>query len=129
MHAFPILKMITQCHSKPSTKLNVGPRGTETDTVRWCLRSALWRQTDVVIKWLKAWTRVQSSFSHVQVFAAPWTVACQAPLSMGFPRQAYWIGLPFPAPGRSCSSCYLLDLFSGDGFLASLLTCERGYLE
>ena len=32
-------------------------------------------------------------------FAAPWTVACQAPLSMGFPRQEYWSGLPFPPPG------------------------------
>ena len=30
--------------------------------------------------------------------AAPWTVACQAPLSMGFPRQEYWTGLPFPSP-------------------------------
>ena len=29
----------------------------------------------------------------------PWTVACQAPLSMGFSRQAYWSGLPFPSPG------------------------------
>ena len=29
----------------------------------------------------------------------PWTVVCQAPLSMGFPRQEYWIGLPFPPPG------------------------------
>ena len=29
----------------------------------------------------------------------PWTVACQAPLSMGFPRQRYWSGLPFPSPG------------------------------
>ena len=29
----------------------------------------------------------------------PWTVACQAPLSMGFPRQDYWRGLPFPSPG------------------------------
>ena len=29
----------------------------------------------------------------------PWTVACQAPLSMGFPRQEYWDGLPFPSPG------------------------------
>ena len=29
----------------------------------------------------------------------PWTVACQAPLSMRFPRQEYWSGLPFPAPG------------------------------
>jgi len=27
------------------------------------------------------------------------TVACQAPLSMGFPRQEYWSGLPFPSPG------------------------------
>ena len=29
----------------------------------------------------------------------PRTVACQAPLSMGFPRQEYWSGLPFPSPG------------------------------
>ena len=29
----------------------------------------------------------------------PWTVALQAPLSMGFPRQEYWSGLPFPSPG------------------------------
>ena len=29
----------------------------------------------------------------------PWTAACQAPLSMGFPRQKYWSGLPFPSPG------------------------------
>ena len=29
----------------------------------------------------------------------PWTVACLAPLSMGFPRQEYWSGLPFPSPG------------------------------
>ena len=32
-------------------------------------------------------------------FAASWTVACQAPLSMGFPRQEYWSGLAFPSPG------------------------------
>ena len=31
--------------------------------------------------------------------ATPWTVAFQAPLSMGFPRQEYWSGLPFPSPG------------------------------
>ena len=30
--------------------------------------------------------------------ATPWTVACQAPLSMGFSRQEYWGGLPFPSP-------------------------------
>ena len=32
-------------------------------------------------------------------FVTPWTVACQAPLSMGFPRVEYWSGLPFPPPG------------------------------
>ena len=37
--------------------------------------------------------------SHVQLFATPWTVAYQAPLSMGFSRQEYWSGLPFPSPG------------------------------
>ena len=36
--------------------------------------------------------------SCVQLFATPWTVACQAPLSRGFPRQEYWNGLPFPSP-------------------------------
>ena len=33
-------------------------------------------------------------------FATPWTVARQAPLSMGFPRQEYWKGLPFPPAGN-----------------------------
>ena len=32
-------------------------------------------------------------------FATPWTVALQVPLSMGFPRQEYWSGLPFPSSG------------------------------
>ena len=32
-------------------------------------------------------------------FVTPCTVACQAPLSMGFPRQEYWSGLSFPSPG------------------------------
>ena len=32
-------------------------------------------------------------------FAILWTVACQAPLSMRFPQQEYWSGLPFPSPG------------------------------
>ena len=38
-------------------------------------------------------------FSCVWVFETPWTVAHQAPLSMGFPRQEYWRGLPCPPPG------------------------------
>ena len=43
--------------------------------------------------------RVLSHFSPVRLFATPWTVACQAPLSMGFSRQEYWSGLPCPPPG------------------------------
>ena len=41
-------------------------------------------------------------FFHLKVisnsFGTPWTGACQAPLSLGFSRQAYWSGLPFPSP-------------------------------
>ena len=37
--------------------------------------------------------------SRAGLFATPWTVACQASLSMGFSRQEYWSGLPFPFPG------------------------------
>ena len=37
--------------------------------------------------------------SHVQLFSIPWTVALQAPLSMGFSRQEYWSGVPFLLPG------------------------------
>jgi len=38
-------------------------------------------------------------FSHVWLFVTPQTVACQTPLSTGFPRQEYWSGLPFPSLG------------------------------
>ena len=40
-----------------------------------------------------------SNFSHVQLFVTLWTVAHQAPTSMGFSRPEYWSGLPFPPPG------------------------------
>ena len=39
------------------------------------------------------------SLSRVRLFATPWTVTYQAPLSMGFSRQEYWSGVPLPAPG------------------------------
>ena len=41
-----------------------------------------------------------SRFSRVPLFVTLWTVALQAPLSMGFSRQEYWSGLPFPPPGE-----------------------------
>ena len=51
----------------------------------------LWRlsQVHVHAQWL----------SCVQLFEAPWTVACQTPPPMEFSRQEYWSGLPFPSPG------------------------------
>ena len=39
------------------------------------------------------------SLSSVWLFATPWTVANQAPQSVGFPKQEYWSGLPFPSQG------------------------------
>ena len=45
---------------------------------------------------LSEWVR---SLSRVLLFEASWTVAHQAPLSMGFSRQEDWSGLPFPSPG------------------------------
>ena len=38
------------------------------------------------------------SLSRGQLFATPWTAACQAAASMGFSRQAYWSGVPLPSP-------------------------------
>ena len=40
-----------------------------------------------------------SCFRRVRLSATPWTVACQAPLSLGFSRQEYWSGLLCPPPG------------------------------
>ena len=42
--------------------------------------------------------RYAQLLSHVCLSVTPWTVARQAPLSMGFSRQEYWSGLPFPSP-------------------------------
>ena len=47
---------------------------------------------------LNEWMNV-CMLSHVHLFANLWTVARQAPLSIGFSRQEYWSGLPFPSPG------------------------------
>ena len=46
------------------------------------------------VEWKWKWSR-----SVVSNSTTPWTVAHQAPLSMGFSRQEYWRGLPFPSPG------------------------------
>ena len=56
-------------------------------------------QKDVRQLTVKDTSEEVKSLSRVQLFATPWTVAYQAPLSMGFSRQECWSGLPFPSPG------------------------------
>ena len=54
----------------------------------------------VAISFSNEWKRKVKvkSLSHVRLLATPWTVAYQAPPSMGFSRQAYWSGVPLPSP-------------------------------
>ena len=59
-------------------------------TLTWISHKYTW--VSYVCKWVK-------SLSRVRLFATPWTVAHQAPPSMGFSRQEYWSGLPIPSPG------------------------------
>ena len=54
---------------------------------------------DTSVSYLCSHARVLSRFSRVQLISTLWTVACQAPLSMGFSRQEYWSGLPCLLPG------------------------------
>ena len=48
-----------------------------------------------------------SRFSRVRRLATPWTVAYQAPPSMGFSRQGYWSGMPLPSPMKTLLTVYL----------------------
>ena len=48
----------------------------------------------------KECTSTLSHFSPIRLFVSLWTIACQAPLTMGFSRQELWSGLPCPSPGH-----------------------------
>ena len=59
-----------------------------------------WMDKEGVVHIHKGILKVKvKSLSRVRLFATPWTTAHQAPPSMGFSRQEYWSGLPFPSPG------------------------------
>ena len=60
----------------------------------------------VAISFSNAWKwKVKvKSLSRVQLLETPWTAAYQAPPSMGFSRQEYWSGVPFPSPDKSVRS-------------------------
>ena len=68
------------------------------------------------------------SLNHVQLFATLWTVAYQAPPSMGFSKQEYWSGLPFPYPGIFPTQGSNLGLHIGGrhfNLWATCLQCRR----
>ena len=54
------------------------------------------KNTGVGCHFLLQWVKVKS-LGHVRLLATPWTVAHQAPPSMGFSRQEYWSGVPLPS--------------------------------
>ena len=76
-------------------------------------------------------------FSHQVMpnsFVTPWTIAHQAPLSMGFPRQDYWSGLPFLSPGdlpdpgiEPMSSALQADFFLPLSHLGSMKALDINY--
>ena len=71
---------------------------------------------------------VLGHFSGVRLSATPWTVAHQAPLSMGFSRQEYWRGLPCPTPGDlpypGTEPCSLTSPALADGFFTTSASWE-----
>ena len=83
---------------------------------------------DYCTKWSQMQVCMLSRFSPVQLFATPWTVAHQAPLSMGFSRQEYWSELPFPPPrdlpNPGIEPASLMSPASGGEFFTSSHTWE-----
>ena len=74
---------------------------------------------------------VQSHFSCVPLFVTLWAVVCQVALSMGFSRQEYWSGLPFPSPGDlpnpGIELTFLMFPASAVGFFTISATWEAHY--
>ena len=66
-------------------------------------------------------------FSRVWLFATLWTVACQAPLSMGFSRQEYWSGLPCNLPSTVIEPASLMSPVLVGGFFTTSATWEAIY--
>ena len=77
---------------------------------RWVTTQRQGSLEAVLKAWVSKWVK---SLRCVRLFATPWTVAHQAPPSMGFSRQEYWSGLPFPSPGvLPDPKAYLLPFLS-----------------
>ena len=66
------------------------------NTKREFMRCELWY---LYVFWKRSHTAVIIHWHFGRLFATPWAVAYQSPTSIGFSRQEYWSGLPFPSPG------------------------------
>ena len=69
-----------------------------------------------------------SHFNHIQLFVTLWTIAHQAPLSMGFSRQEYWSGLPCPPPGNLPNSGIKPESLMSPTLAGRFLTTRPGSL-
>ena len=80
----------------------------------WCLCKNFHSEFSLSLMYVCA-----QSLSWVQLFVTSWTVACQASLSMGFPRQEYWSGMPFLSPilspGLAVKCIGIIPIFPEEG--------------
>ena len=90
-----IIIYMFQCYSLKSSHPRLLSQSPKICSLQLCLFCCLAYRVIVTI-FLSEWVK---SLSCVWLFATPWTVAYQDPLSMGFSRQEYWSGLPFSSPG------------------------------
>ena len=74
------------------------------------------------------WKAKVKLLSHVWLLVTPWTVAHQAPLSMGFSRQEYWSGVPLPSPWTVVNQAPLSMGFSRQDYWSGLLFPPSGDL-
>ena len=80
-------------------------------TVLWSSSGVTGTKKHTFQSWTHTYMYTCESLSRVRLFATPWTVARQAPLSMEFSRQENWSGLPFPTPGIFLTQEWNLRLF------------------
>ena len=91
-----ILEWVAMCSSRGSSWPGIKPLSLMSPALadEFFTTSASWEAP------FGLWSESESEVAQsCPTLCDPWTVACQAPLSMGFSRQEYWSGLPFPSPG------------------------------
>ena len=98
-HAAPAAKLLQPCPTL-CNPIDGSPPGSPVPGILQA-RTLEW----VAISFSNAWKRKVKvkSLNHVQLLATPWTAAHQAPPSMGFSREEYWSGVPFPSPFNNMS--------------------------